>query len=55
MLTHLINFRSIASVFVEGLDQFVGPWTDFIHAVTGFAIVWLTLFWMYRKKTFIKV
>jgi predicted acyltransferase len=55
MLTHLINFRSIASVFVEGLDQFVGPWTDFIHAVAGFAIVWLILFWMYRKKTFIKV
>jgi predicted acyltransferase len=55
MLTHLINFRSIASVFVGGLDQFVGPWKDLIHAVAGFAIVWLILFWMYRKKTFIKV
>jgi len=55
MLTHLINFRSIASVFVEGLDQFVVPWKDFIHAVVGFALVWLILFWMYRKKTFIKV
>ncbi|NIP23098.1 MAG: DUF5009 domain-containing protein [Phycisphaerae bacterium] len=55
MLTHLVNFRSVASVFVEGLDKFVGPWKDFIHAVAGFALVWLILFWMYRKKTFIKV
>jgi predicted acyltransferase len=55
MVTHLVKFRSVASVFVEGLDQFVGPWKDFIHAVAGFALVWLILFWMYRKRTFIKV
>ncbi len=55
MVTHLVNFRSVASVFVEGLDKFVGPWKDFIHAVAGFALVLLILFWMYRKKTFIKV
>ncbi|MHC4693065.1 MAG: acyltransferase family protein [Planctomycetota bacterium] len=55
MITHLVNFRSVVSVFVEGLDKFVGPWRDFIHAVAGFVLVWLLLFWMYRKKTFIKV
>ncbi len=55
MATHLINFRQIAGVFVGGLDRFVGPWRDFIHPLAGFAIVWLILLWMYRKKTFIKV
>ena len=55
MVTHLVNFRSVASVFVEGLDKFVGPCKDFIHVVAGFALVWLILLWMYRKKTFIKV
>lgn len=55
MATHLLNFRNIAAVFVGGLDRFVGPWRDFIHPLAGFAIVWLILFWMYRKKTFIKV
>jgi len=55
MLTHLINFRSVVPGFVGGLDRFAGPWKDFIHAVAGFALVWLILFWMYRKKTFIKV
>ena len=38
-----------------GLDKFVGPWKDFTHAVAAFALVWLILFWMYRKKSFIKV
>ncbi|MHC4543652.1 MAG: acyltransferase family protein [Planctomycetota bacterium] len=55
MLTHLVNFRPIASRFVVGLNQFVGPWKDFTHAVAAFALVWLILFWMYRKKSFIKV
>jgi predicted acyltransferase len=55
MLTHLINFRSIAGVFVEGLNKFVGPWNDFLHAVAGFVLVWLILWWMYRKKSFIKI
>lgn len=55
MLTHLINFRSIVPRFIGGLDQFVGPWKDFTHAVAAFLIVWLILFWMHRKKTFIKV
>jgi predicted acyltransferase len=55
MVTHLVNFRSIAVAFVGGLDKFVGPWSDFIHAAAGFALVWLILFWMYRKKSFIKV
>lgn len=55
MATHLINFRSIAVRFVGGLDKFVGPWNDFLHAVAGFVLVWLILWWMYRKKSFIKV
>ncbi len=55
MLTHLFDFRTISSVFVEGMNKFVGPWKDFIYAVAGFILVWLILFWMYRKKTFIKV
>lgn len=55
MVTHLWNFRDIAGVLVRGFDQFVGVWAPFMHAVAGFAIVWLILLYMYRKKTFIKV
>jgi len=55
MLTHLVNFRSIAGRFVGGMDKFIGPWNDFLHAVAGFVLVWLILWWMYRKKSFINV
>lgn len=55
MATHLVSFRSVAGRFVHGLDKFVGPWNDFIHAVAGFTLVWLILWWMYRKKSFIKI
>lgn len=55
MLTHLIDFRSVVVGFVDGLDKFVGPWKEFIHPLAAFALVWLILFWMYRKKSFIKV
>ncbi|UCC97175.1 MAG: DUF5009 domain-containing protein [Phycisphaerales bacterium] len=55
MATHLVSFRSIGGVFVDGLEPYVGNWLVFIRAVAGFAIVWLILWWMYRKKSFIKI
>ena len=55
MATHLINFRNIGGVFVEGLEKYAGNWYPFIYATAGFAVVWLILWWMYRKKTFVKI
>lgn len=55
MATHLFNFRNIGDIFVGGLEKWVGPWNSFIQALAGFVVVWLILFWMYRKKTFIKI
>ncbi len=55
MATHLINFRNIGGVFVEGLEKYAGNWYPLIYALAGFAVVWLILWWMYRKKTFIKI
>jgi len=55
MATHLINFRNIGGVFVEGLEKYAGNWYSLIYALAGFAVVWLILWWMYRKKTFVKI
>jgi len=55
MATHLVNFRNIGGVFVDGLEKYTGDWFAFIRAVAGFAVVWLLLWWMYRKKSFIKI
>jgi predicted acyltransferase len=55
MATHVFNFRNIGDIFVGGLEKWTGPWFGLIQAVAGFAVVWLILFWMYRKRTFIKI
>jgi len=55
MAVHIVNFHNIGGVFVEGLEKYTGNWYPFIHSLAGFAIVWLILWWMYRKETFIKI
>jgi len=55
MAVHIVNFRNISGVFVGGLEKYTGNWYSFIQALAGFAVVWLILWWMYRKKTFIKI
>jgi predicted acyltransferase len=55
MATHLISFRNIGEVFVGGLEKYTGNGYALIQAVAGFVVVWLILWWMYRKKTFIKI
>lgn len=55
MAVHIFSFNAISDPLVTGLDQFVGPWADFMHALAAFAAVWLVLWYMHSKKTFIKV
>jgi len=55
MATRVFDFRRIGDIFVGGLDKWCGQWNGFIQAVAGFAVVWLILWWMYRKRSFIKI
>jgi predicted acyltransferase len=55
MATHVFSFRHIGDIFVDGLDKYVGNWEAFIHAVAAFAVIWLIMWWMYRKRLFIKI
>jgi len=55
MATHVFDFRALGDIFVRGLSRWTGNWHDFVRALAGFAILWLILFYMYRKRTFIKV
>jgi predicted acyltransferase len=54
-ITRHFDFRRIGDIFVTGLDRSVGDWGGLIHAVAGFAALWLVLWWMYRKKLFVKI
>jgi predicted acyltransferase len=53
--THLFDFTLIGNVFVGGLLKWLGPWGPFVEASAALAVVWLILYWMYKKKTFIKI
>jgi predicted acyltransferase len=53
--THLFDFSIIGNIFVGGLSKYLGSWNEFVQALAALAVVWLILFWMHRKKTFIKI
>ncbi len=55
MAVHVFDFRQFGDIFVHGLSRWTGDWQDFARAVAGFVILWLILFYMYRKRTFIKI
>jgi predicted acyltransferase len=56
MMAHLFDFRLIGNIFVGGISSlFASNVQDFIQAVTAMVVMWLIMYWMYCKKTFIKI
>jgi predicted acyltransferase len=53
--TEIFDFRRVGNVFVGHLLPLVGRWDSLVEATAAFAIIWLILFWMYRKKEFIRI
>ncbi|HUU17577.1 MAG TPA: DUF5009 domain-containing protein [Sedimentisphaerales bacterium] len=51
--SRIFAVHQIGRIFVGGLDW--GQWNGFINAVAGFTVIWLILWWMYRRKLFIKI
>jgi len=56
MMAHLFDFRLIGNIFVGGLSSlFAQNVQDFVQAVAAMIVMWLITYWMYCKKTFIKI
>lgn len=56
MMAHMFDFRLIGDIFVGGLSSFFNTNIQgFIQALAAMAVMWLIMYWMYRKKTFIKI
>lgn len=55
MVTRLYDFRQIGDIFVGGMAENLGAWNGPIRGLAGFAVIWLILYWMYKKKTFVKI
>ena len=53
--TRVFVAHRIGRVFVGGLSKWCGEWNGFINAVAGVTVIWLVLWWMYRRKLFIKI
>ena len=55
VITHLFSFSPMARALVGGLARHVAPFGQLLHSVAVVALVWLILYYMYRKKTFLRV
>lgn len=47
--------HQIGRIFVGGLSKWCGEWNGLVNTASGLIVIWLVLWWMYRKKTFIKI
>ena len=55
MVAQVFDLRLIGKTLVGGLARHLGEAGQFVELVVTFLTAWLILYWMYRKKTFIKV
>jgi len=56
MMAHLFDFKLLGNVLIGGLSSLFSPDAEaFIKSITAMAIMWLITYYMYRKKTFIKI
>ena len=56
MMAHLFDFRLIGNILIGGISSLFSPNVQvFIQAVTALVIMWLIMYYMYIKRTFIKI
>lgn len=55
MAGHFINFEAIVNKLIFGLEQFTHAYYPFILSVGGMVLIYIIMYWMYKKGTFIKV
>lgn len=52
---HLFDFRHISDIFIRGLEQYTGNWYLFIRNTGAFFVLLAILWYMYKRKIFVKV
>jgi len=56
MAARFIPFDIISGNLLGGLARFVGsPWDQVLLSLGALSILWIALFYMYRKKTFVRI
>jgi predicted acyltransferase len=55
MAVMFIDFGGISTNLFEGLAMHMGAWGDVLIAVGGLAIIWTSLYLMYKNKIFLRI
>ncbi|NQU88114.1 MAG: DUF5009 domain-containing protein, partial [Mariniphaga sp.] len=56
LATRIINFRNIGQFFIGSFTKPMGEsWAELSLTIGGLAVVWLLLYYMYKKKIFLRV
>jgi predicted acyltransferase len=55
MAPDLINFMQISHTVFAGLARHLGMVGDFLLAFGAFGVLWVGLYYMYRKQTFVRI
>lgn len=55
VISHVIDFPSIADQLLFGFRQFLGDYYDAFTVIGGFLIIYLILWYMNKNKTYIKI
>ena len=55
MAVHFINFEEIMHKLIFGLEQFTFAYYPVILSIAGLGLIYIIMYWMYKKGTFIKV
>jgi predicted acyltransferase len=55
MAPDLINFMHISHTVFAGLARHLGMFGDFLLAFGAFGVLWVGLYYMYRKQTFVRI
>jgi predicted acyltransferase len=53
--TEVFDFRLVGNVLVGHLLPRLGRWDSLVEALAAFAVVWSILYWLYRKREFIRI
>lgn len=55
VLSHILDFPSLAKELLFGFEQFFGPLYAALASLGGFLLLYFLLWYMYRNRTFIKI
>ncbi|PIF05264.1 MAG: DUF5009 domain-containing protein [Draconibacterium sp.] len=55
LFTRVVNVQNISEFFVGWITKPMGEFGDFVLLICGIALVWLLLYYMFKKKIFLRV